>query len=1088
MKKRYVLKLSTHWSFIRPGGLTLLFLLIFTLAAVAQVVNISGVVTDEDGIGLPGVNVLVEGTTTGTITDVDGKYAVNADKGAKLIFSFTGYASQTIIVGNSTVIDVDLAPNAEILEEVVVTGYSSQRKRDITGAVAVVDADELNKIQASSFTQKLEGRAAGVTISTSGEPGEGTTVRIRGISSFQSNDPLYVIDGVPVQDNYSTGFNPNDIESIQVLKDASAASIYGSRANNGVVIITTKKGKSGKTRVTYDAYAGVQSPVSTPDYLIIDPLDYSDYVWTRHENAGQVVDAANPYSLGRGVLPTYSFPAGNDADEKDYSYPDNIIMRANHDGTDWFDQVFDPAWVTEHNIGVSGGNDFGSYYFSTSYLDQNGTMINNYFNRISVRANTEFKAGRFKFGENLLLTRSTSVGQDGISGGNQDEQGIMTWTTLMNPLTPVYDVAGNFGGDKAPGVSNGSNPLAQVVRAKDNQGRFYRVLGNAFAELTIFDGLTARTSFGANFSNNFTGGFNFPTWENREVNSTNGWSENWSNGFNWTWTNTLTYDNLFAEKHALRVLVGYEAIKGTFRSINGGLSAYFTNDINAWYLNTGLADPGSRTVSSSGSFNALVSAFGKIDYAFSDKYLLSLTIRRDGSSNFGDEKYGIFPAFSVGWRISQEDFLKDVEWLTDLKLRYGWGITGNQNIPGGNAFDRFGGGTASTFYDINGTNTGLATGYTLTNRGNPGTKWEENKSSNIGFDLSVAEGKLNLVVDVYNRTVDGLLFPAELPGTAGTAAPAYVNIGSMENKGFDVGLDFQNRVSSNFGYDLALTFSQYKNEIISIDGSSTSFFPTGFDSRIGIVNINQLGASISSFYGYTLDGVFRTQAEVDAHATQDGAAVGRFRFKDIDSFDDEGKLTGQPDGVINDADKGVIGSPHPDFTLGFNLGLRVRNFDFTAFLFGTFGNQIFNYNRLFDTFGLFNSNVRKEVLTESFSDSNPNGSLPKLDVDDTFSQQPSSFYVEDGSYVRLKSLQLGYTFPKSFLGNTFSSLRIYVQGQNLLTFTNYSGLDPALSNFGVQDSNPNDPNSAISADLWTGFDFGNYPSSKIIMFGVNAGF
>ncbi|MBK9492269.1 MAG: TonB-dependent receptor [Haliscomenobacter sp.] len=573
-------------------------------------------------------------------------------------------------------------------------------------------------------------------------------------------------------------------------------------------------------------------------------------------------------------------------------------------------------------------------------------------------------------------------------------------------------------------------------------------------------------------------GFAFPTFENREFNASNGWNENWGTGTTMTWTNTLAYNTTFAENHALQVLVGYEAIQGKYRNIGGSLANYFTDNINAWYLSTGLADPGSRVVFSNGSQSALASAFAKVDYTFADKYLVSATIRRDGSSNFGNENTVFFQHLALAGGQARKHSYRILIGLSDLKLRFGYGITGNQRVPGGNAFDRFGGGPSSTFYDINGANNAIVTGYALTNRGNPNTKWEQNISTNAGVDVSLWEGKINLVVDVYNRTIDGLLFPAANPGTAGTAAPAFVNIGKMTNTGVDLGLDYKNRISRDLTIDLGLTFSQYRNEIVSIDGSSTSFFPAGFDSRIGVVGINQLGASISSFYGFTADGLFRSDAEVESHAEQDGASVGRIRFKDIDGFDDDGKLTGIPDGVIDDADKGVIGDPHPDFVAGLTLGFTFKNFDFSAFLFSSVGNEVFNYNKVFDVFGLFNSNVRKDLLTESFSATNPNGTYPLLDVDDTFSQVPSSFYVEDASYVRLKTLQIGYTFPK--MGKTFSSLRIYVQGQNLFTLTGYSGLDPAPSNFGVQDG--------INGDQWNGYDFGNYPANKIFMFGVNAAF
>jgi TonB-linked SusC/RagA family outer membrane protein len=474
----------------------------------------------------------------------------------------------------------------------------------------------------------------------------------------------------------------------------------------------------------------------------------------------------------------------------------------------------------------------------------------------------------------------------------------------------------------------------------------------------------------------------------------------------------------------------------------------------------------------------LASSFAKLDYSFRDKYLVSLTVRRDGSSNFGDEKYGTFPAVSVGWRLSNETFLQGVEWLEDLKLRFGWGITGNQNVPGGNAFDRFGGGTASTFYDIAGSNSGLTTGYSLRRRGNKATKWEENISTNVGLDAALFNGKVNFVVDVYKRTVDGLLYDAALPGTAGTASPAFINVAKMDNNGIDLGLDLKNRISSDFSYNVGLTFSTYKTEIVKIDGSTETVFPTGFDSRIGIVNFYQVGLPISSFYGYTADGIFRSQAEVDAHADQDGKDIGRIRFKDLNA-----------DGVINDDDKGAIGDPHPDFYGGLNLGFNFKQFDLTIFLFASVGNEIFRYNKLFDTFGFFNSNVRKEVLTNSFHPTkNPDGNLPMLNVNDTYSYQPSSFFVEDATYLRAKNIQLGYNFDTAKLGNVFSSLRIYLQAQNLFTITGYDGLDPAPSNFGVQGSNPNDPYSAIKSDLWNGFDFGNYPASRIFMLGVNAGF
>ena len=1059
------MKLTDYHYCMRVVLLTLLTALIPTLG-MAQDRAITGTVTDgESGDPLIGATVLIKGTTSGALTDTEGKYSVLASTGQVLVFSYAGYTSSEAVIGTGNTVDIALAPGFA-LDEIVVTGYTSQRKGDITGAVSVVDTDELNQIAATSFTQKLEGRASGLQVSTSGAPGAGTQIRIRGISSFNNNDPLYIIDGIPVQDNFNNAFNPNDIESIQVLKDASAASIYGSRANNGVIIITTKKGKAGRVSVNYDGYVGVQNPVGQYD-LITNPSDYSEVVWRAHENAGLQVAPEVPYSFGRGQIPQYlyyggtsGYPGSTPVDESLYSFPNFLIHQANAAGTDWWDEVFDPAPIHEHNVSISGGTQNSNFFISAGYMDQQGTMTETYFERFSLRANSSFTKGKFTFGENLSLTRTNSVGQQ---GGNQAEGNTMTQILKTQAIIPVRDIQGNFASGKANGLSNGSNPVARQIRGKDNDFTGYRVLGNFYGEVELLKGLKARSSFGVDYFGNFSSGFSFPSWENSEPTTINGFSENWSNGLTWTWTNQLTYSTSIGENHDISALAGYESIKGDFRNISGGFNNYFTDNINAWYLSTALADPDSRRVGSGGSFRTLVSLFGKIDYTYANKYLVSATLRRDGSSNFGDEKYGVFPAFSVGWRVSGESFMQGITWLSDLKLRFGWGITGNQDIRAGNAFSQFGGGTGSSFYAINGGNT-LATGYALTSIGNPDTKWEENVSTNFGIDASLFDGSLNLVVDLYQREVDGLLFNPTNPGTQGAASPAFVNIASMQNRGVDVGINYITQVGE-VGLDFGVNISHYRNEILDIDGNSESFF--GSDGgRLGVNRtINQVGSPIGTFYGYAYDGIFRSQAEVEAHAAQDGKAVGRIRFKDINN-----------DGQINGDDLGPIGSYHPDATVGLNIGATWRGFDATIFFFGSFGNEIMNYNKLFEVFRFFNTNVRKEVLTESFHPTNnPGGSLPIIDENDTFSEQPNGFYVEDGTYIRARNVQIGYSMPNAFLNRTgLSKLRIYVQAQNLFTITDYSGIDPALSNFEQGDS-------------FGGVDEGNYPGNKIFMLGVNLG-
>ena len=630
--RQKALQKSSNW--LQLGLIALAVLLTTSLSA-----QVSGVITDAgNGETLIGASVLIQGSTTGTVTDFDGNFTIDANPGDVLEISYTGYSTQTVTLGNETTLNISLSQGV-LIDEVVVTGYSTQRERDITGAVAVVKSDELNEVTATSFSQKLEGKVTGVTISSSGAPGAGTAVRIRGISSFQNNDPLYIIDGVPTTDTYNTGVNPNDIESIQVLKDASASSIYGARANNGVVIITTKKGKKGKPVISYNATVGQQTPVGKYD-LITDPRQYSEVVWTSFDNSSQGdIPAEVPYAAGRGVVPDYiyagdysGYPAGQAVNEGNYSYPNNLIMRSNQAGTDWWDEVFAPALITEHTLGVSGGGENSRFAMSVGYLDQDGTMLHTDFSRLSMRANSEFTTGIFTIGENFTFARSTSLDQ---VGGNQDEQNTMTQILKAQSIIPVYDISGtNFAGGKANGLSNGSNPVAQQTRNKDNRGTFYKALGNAYLQAEIVEGLKIRTSLGIEYFDNFTNGFTFPTWEESEPNTTTAFTEKKEGGFNWTWTNTASYNTNVDGVHDIGVLVGYEAIKNTNRTIEGSLGNYFTTDINAWYLNTGLGAPDSRTVNSYGGFSTLASTFGKIDYAYDDTYLLSFTIRRDGSSNF----------------------------------------------------------------------------------------------------------------------------------------------------------------------------------------------------------------------------------------------------------------------------------------------------------------------------------------------------------------------------------------------------------------------------------------------------------------------
>lgn len=1085
------MRVFTHFtnpSLTRAFGRSLLLALVALLGPgwmLAQ--TVTGTVVDETDFGLPGVNIIVDGTTSGTITDIDGSYSITAKPGDVLVFSFTGYETQRITVGAQSTIDVTLNPDVAILDQVVVTGYTQQRQRDITGAVSVIDSEELTAIAASSVNQQLEGRAPGVTVSTSGQAGAGAAVRIRGYSTFGNSQPLLVVDGVPQINGFLNQLNPNDIESIQILKDAAAASVYGSRASNGVIIVTTKVGKRNtRASVTYDGYYGIQTPTRGLDETLIqDPQDYADLFFDQYYNIG--LDPTDPDVVtsiydadanGRPVIPDYIFYWENngaaseaEVDESTYSYPNQLIMRSNREGTNWWDEMFDPAPMQDHTLAISGGTNSGSYRISANYFDQDGTLIDTYFKRYSLRANSQWTVGKLTIGESLNLGRVETVGPP---GGNQREGGPILSIIKAQPVIPVFDIAGNFAGGKSNGLSNGPNPVRRQRINSNDVGTFDQLQGSVFGAFEVIPGLTAKTQFGFNISNSFSQNFNDITPEESEPNFVNNYSQNFGRGTDWVWTNTLTYNRVLNERHNLNALLGYEAIKQSGRNIFGSYGDYFLTELPLRFLQPALANPETRQINSSGGQNTLASVFGQINYSFDDILLLSATVRRDGSSRFGDTKYGTFPAASIGLRLSELPFLQNSNTITDLKVRAGYGVLGNQEIRGNNQFNLFGGGTASTFYDIAGTNNSIVTGYTATSLGNPATTWEEKRTLNGGFDLSLLDDKFYAILDVYRQEVVDLLVEVTNPRPQGLAQPAVVNIGNMQNTGFDLALGWRPTVG-DLRFDIAGNVSRYVNEITFIDGTRDEFNAGGIGTRIGQIQIQRLGNPIGSFFGYQTAGIFQNQAEVDAHAEQPGAAVGRLRFADIDGFDEDGARTGMPDGVINDADRTIIGNPHPDFTAGLNIGINYRNWDFTAFFFGSFGNDVFNQTKVFSIFRQFNTNASTELLTDSWTPDRPNATIPQLDANDSFSRTPSDFYVEDGSYVRAKQLQLGYTLPSTFGGDVFKRLRIYVQAQNLFTITNYSGLDPAFSNFDT-------------GDLNLGVDYGNIPTNRIWMLGVNAGF
>ena len=1045
------MRISTLWR----GGLLslLLYGLAFSLAY-AQETTITGVVSSEEEGPLPGVNVIIQGSGQGTVTDIEGNYSIQVSgTDAVLVYSSIGYKTEAITVGNQTVIDLVLAADVTSLKEIVVTGYATQQKQDLTGSVGVVDSETLVQMPQGNVTQQLQGRVAGVQITQDSRPGQNAKVRIRGFGSFYSNDPLYIVDGVPTSDINT--LNPEDIESLSVLKDAGAASIYGSRASNGVVVVTTKKGSSQGVDIGYNMYVGTQDPGSGPDNLL-NSQQFMDLQWLVYDNDG--TSETHPiYGPSSGAP---QFPSWG-ADTK------------------WYDEVFQSALIMNHDITLSGGNDNSKFYAGLGYFHQDGVVTNNWWKRFSGRFNSEFKIGkRVKIGENLNVTFRTD---NGISNNGEEGTAIAMGVYRSQPIIPVIWNSGTFSGLShtfengdwggtgiAPRLGNGNNYVADRNRDADDRWQNLRILGNVFLDVEIIDGLTFKTSFGGSFDNTYGTNWGSSTYENSENVATSAYNEYAGYNADWTWTNTLTYNKTFGD-HTILAVGGYEAVEtGIGRGNNASRAGYFS-DAFAYRTVTN----GANITGATSYFNtprSLVSTFLRADYNFRSKYYVSATVRRDGSSVFGSEnRYGTFPSFTAAWRLTEESFLAGGTFLTDLKLGGGYGTMGSQlGVSPSNQYTLYGGDAGSSNYDLNGTTSSSLQGFRPTRIGNNTTQWETNVTTNIGIDAAFFDNKLELNLDWYQKDTEDLLFSPELPGIAGAASSPAVNIGQMKNTGIDLSLIYKQQWT-DFRFQANLQFSQYKNEIVKI-AEGYEFFDAG-GSRIGAFNRNQVGQPIGSFFGYNVVGLFQSDAEVGEAPIQDGAEPGFFRFENIDQTPND---AGQQ--VIGPEDRTFIGNPHPDFTYGLNLDFGWKNFDLTAFFFGSQGNSIFNYNKWWlDFWPSFQGQKSTDLLNNSWTASRPDATVPKASNLSNFSTntQSTSYYVEDASFFRLKNLQIGYTFPDAILGNVFKRARVYLQGTNLFTVTQYSGLDPELSSFN---------------DDFQGVDEGNLPANKQYLIGINLGF
>lgn len=1021
---------------------------------------IHGRVVNEQGEPFQNASVLIAGTTTGTTTDNDGRFTltVTDDKNITLEISGIGYKTKMVNVGKQSEINVVLELDIAGLGDVVVVGYGTQRKKDITGSVAVVNMDALKSVPSTTVEQQLQGQAAGVNIISSGAPGGESNIFIRGITSFGNNDPLVIVDGVQ---GSLHDLNPNDIASIQVLKDAGAAAIYGVRGSNGVILVTTKKGKSGAPTVTYDANFGDMVPPKGNVLNLASPADLAAFIYK--------VQPATQLFPG-GVLPDFIYAGsggvrgiGNAGDPAvdpakyvfDPGNPNNdyLIQKVSKGplGTDWFHQIFKPAFTQRQTISVTGGSNSADYLFSVGYLDQQGSLIETGLKRYSVRVNTNFKIGKkIRVGENayLFYKRNPLI-------NNQDDVNAIKWAYQESPIIPVYDIMGNYGGTWAgPELGPYYNPVAQMRNTANNKNNTWQTFGNVYAEVDFLKHFTARTSFGGTIENGYFLTFLPNRYHDLEQHSNpNSLSESANYNSNWIWTNTITYNQVFG-KHNVKALAGSESFHDYSRSLGGSSSNFFSSDPNYLVLSNGTSD---ITNFSKAGIDNLYSVFGRVDYSFEDKYLLAATIRRDGSSRFSDEKkYGIFPSVSLGWRMSGETFMKNIRWLDDLKLRGSWGKLGSQNnVPTTNAFNLYNSDFGYSYYDITGSGS-TRQGFYQSAIGNQSTGWEEDIISNIGLDATILNNSINISADWYKKSTNGLLFPQPLPATTGGAASPIINIGDIQNTGLDLAITYHGGRNSDFKYNIGANITTYKNLVVKIPD------PGYFD--VGLVR-NEVGHQVSSFFGYEVVGFFRDAEDVEKSPTQQDAAPGRFKYKDTDG-----------DGQITPDDRTFFGNPNPDFTYGINFSASYRNFDFSMVLYGSQGNQVYNTPReeltRLGTPGAYS----KDLVFDSWTPQNLNPKAPVAEaLSSSFSDgRGSSFYVENGSFLKSRSLMLGYSLDPSVLKRSgISRFRIYIQAANLFTLTKYSGLDPEL--LGTSES--------------FGIDVANYPNNfKNYILGVNVSF
>ena len=1035
----------------------ILFFCFLLLAAVAyaQDLKVTGVVTSaEDGYPLPGVPVQVkENPSASVATDIDGNYTITVSRGQTLVFSYVGCESQSHKIQSSTTLNVALKSEANVLQEVVAIGYGTMKKSDLTGAVTTVSADKLKKTPAANLANALQGQAAGVTVnSNSGQPGAAPEVRIRGVGTVNGASPIYVVDGVIVDD--ISFLSPNDIQSTEILKDASATAIYGSRGANGVIIVTTKGGKvNQKTTVTLDAYAGIQQRWRKLD--VMNAKEFAD-----------ALVAINGSTSEKKYYETYGFNKWLSTFRLGSSkyYPTVYDPETNPTGldysaidTDWQDEVFQDALIQNYHLSIDGGSEKTTYSLSTSWYSQEGTIIGSNYERLTVRLNTSHKVNDWlKVGENVSFMSSTS--RTAMNNSESAGSSILSAAFAMAPWDPTHYPAGSVnkqGTDLSGQISAGSNfknvtnPFSMVENShpKDRNERF---VGNVFAEITPLKGLTFRSSYSFDYniatSKLFKDAYEYSDYDK---NSKNFLSSSIGRTYNWTVDNILTYARTI-NAHDFSVMVGQTTEEYNYYSIGSSGSSILNPKENNWYLSQVTDDFGRP--SDSVSRNRRISMLGRVHYSYLDRYLITVNFRADGSSKFPEKPWGYFPSTALAWKISEEGFMKDYTNLDLLKIRAGWGRVGNDNI-GNDAFMLSVFNTGPTFVDyVFGKNQALANGATVLTWINNGGHWENTEQWSLGVDFGMWRGMLTGSVDFFIRNTQDMLMSVKAPAHVGNRYDGTSNVGTVRNRGAEITLEHRNTIG-DFSYSIGGNVSFIDNELTGLNGGAVIY--SGYNN----LTVVDEGYPLYYFWGYQYDGIYKTDEEALEYlkgytATDIPFHAGDAKYKDLNG-----------DGKIDDNDRTDLGSSIPWLNYGLNLGASWKNFDVQLFFQGVAGNKIYNQMR-HRLEGNGTTSVMSPVMANAWTSTNTEGTIPN--PKNSVNYYVSDRFLENGSYFRLKNLQIGYTIPEKAIRKVgLQNCRIYLQGSNLLTLTQYTGFDPEVGG---------------------SIDYGNYPQARSFILGANISF